>query len=93
MGVAGPLEPPDLLVRPHLFSNVLRQRRLTRRETPHSAAQARLVVLLGVEVKATANPGHNDSKGLRTFLLEYGDDALGGVLLHGSEQLFRAVRG
>jgi len=44
--------------------------------------------LLGVEVKATTNPGYNDSKGLRTFLQEYGKDALGGVLLHGGEKTF-----
>lgn len=44
--------------------------------------------LVGIEVKATANPGYNDSRGLRTFLQEYGDDALGGVLLHAGEQTF-----
>ncbi len=44
--------------------------------------------LLGIEVKATTNPGYNDSKGLRTFLQEYGDDALGGILLHGGEDTF-----
>lgn len=44
--------------------------------------------LLGVEVKATANPGYNDSKGLRLFLQEYGNDAFGGVLLHGGEEIF-----
>jgi predicted AAA+ superfamily ATPase len=41
--------------------------------------------LLAVEVKATTNPGYNDSKGLRSFLLEYGDTALGGLLLHGGD--------
>ncbi len=44
--------------------------------------------LLGIEVKATANPGYNDAKGLRTFLQEYGDTALGGVLLCGGEKTF-----
>lgn len=45
--------------------------------------------LLGVEVKATRHPGYNDSKGLRVFLKEYGDDALGGLLLHDGDQTFR----
>lgn len=44
--------------------------------------------LLGVEVKATARPGYKDSRGLRAFLEEYGDDALGGVLLHNGEETF-----
>lgn len=44
--------------------------------------------LLGVEVKATANPGYNDSKGLRLFLEEYGADATGGLLLHGGTETF-----
>ena len=44
--------------------------------------------LLGIEVKATTNPGYNDTKGLRLFLHEYGDDAIGGVLLHGGEETF-----
>ena len=42
--------------------------------------------LLGVEVKATANPGYNDARGLRTFLQEYGSDALGGLLLYGGDE-------
>jgi predicted AAA+ superfamily ATPase len=44
--------------------------------------------LLAIEVKATNNPGYNDAKGLRTFLQEYGDDALGGLLLYGGERIF-----
>jgi predicted AAA+ superfamily ATPase len=44
--------------------------------------------LLAIEVKATSNPGYNDVKGLRTFLQEYGDDALGGLLLYGGERIF-----
>lgn len=44
--------------------------------------------LLGLEVKATANPGYNDSKGLRSFLQEYGEAAIGGLLLHGGTETF-----
>lgn len=44
--------------------------------------------LLAVEVKATANPGYNDAKGLRVFLQEYGSDTLGGILLHGGEATY-----
>jgi len=44
--------------------------------------------LLPVEVKATENPGYNDSKGLRAFKSEYGSDVLGGLLLHGGTQTF-----
>jgi len=44
--------------------------------------------LFGIEVKATTNPGYNDAKGLRSFLQEYGNDAIGGVLLHGGEETF-----
>lgn len=47
--------------------------------------------LLGVEVKATANPGYNDTKGLRAFLQEYGDDAVGGLLLHGGDEIYWAA--
>jgi len=44
--------------------------------------------VLGVEVKATANPGYNDAKGLRVFLEEYGQEAVGGVLLHTGDKTF-----
>ncbi len=42
--------------------------------------------LLPIEVKATANPGYNDAKGLRVFLQEYGNDAPGGLLLYAGER-------
>jgi predicted AAA+ superfamily ATPase len=44
--------------------------------------------LLGIEVKATRNPGLNDSRGLRAFLDEYGASAVGGLLLHGGDAVF-----
>jgi predicted AAA+ superfamily ATPase len=44
--------------------------------------------LLPVEVKATPNPGYNDSRGLRAFLQEYGEDVVGGLLLHTGERTF-----
>jgi uncharacterized protein len=44
--------------------------------------------LLGIEVKATRNPGLNDARGLRAFLGEYGASALGGLLLHGGDGVF-----
>jgi predicted AAA+ superfamily ATPase len=49
--------------------------------------------LLGIEVKATKNPGYNDAKGLRVFLNEYGSDVVGGVLLHGGEETFWTSEG
>ena len=49
--------------------------------------------LLAVEVKATTNPGYNDSKGLRSFLLEYGNTALGALLLHGGDSTFWIAAG
>ena len=39
--------------------------------------------LLGIEVKATTNPGVGDARGLRLFQQEYPDRFAGGVLLHG----------
>ena len=39
--------------------------------------------LLGIEVKATTNPGVGDTRGLRLFQQEYPDRFAGGVLLHG----------
>ncbi len=42
--------------------------------------------LLGIEVKSNRNPGYNDAKGLRTFLQEYNDIAIGGLLLHGGDE-------
>ena len=44
--------------------------------------------LLAIEVKASVNPGYNDAKSLRTFLCDYADDALGGLLLHGGDRTF-----
>ena len=42
--------------------------------------------LLAVESKASARPSSADARGLRSFLSEYGDEAIGGLLLHtGSE--------
>jgi predicted AAA+ superfamily ATPase len=49
--------------------------------------------LLAVEVKATTNPGYNDSRGLRSFLQEYGNTALGGLLLHGGDSTFWLASG
>jgi predicted AAA+ superfamily ATPase len=49
--------------------------------------------LLPIEVKATANPGYNDARGLRAFLQEYGDTALGGLLLHGGGKVFWISQG
>ena len=41
-----------------------------------------------MEVKASAHVGHNATKPMRTFLQEYRDRALGGLLLHGGEETF-----
>ena len=49
--------------------------------------------LLAVEVKATTNPGYNDSKGLRNFLQEYGNTVLGALLLHGGDSTFWIAAG
>lgn len=42
--------------------------------------------LLGVECKATTRPGTKDAAGLRAFLGEY-PEAVGGLVLHGGEQV------
>ncbi|MBY0491821.1 MAG: ATP-binding protein [Gemmatimonadaceae bacterium] len=39
--------------------------------------------VLAIEVKATRSPGVGDTAGLRAFLAEYADIAVGGLLLHG----------
>ena len=39
--------------------------------------------LLPVEVKAAANPGYSDTRGLRAFRDEYPEQCIGGLLLHG----------
>lgn len=43
--------------------------------------------LLGIEVKSTTRPHFSDARGLRVFLDEYGDRALGGVLLHMGKEI------
>jgi predicted AAA+ superfamily ATPase len=43
---------------------------------------------LAIEVKATANPGYADARHLRTFLTEYHDTAVGGLLLHDGADVF-----
>lgn len=42
--------------------------------------------LLPIEVKATTRPGYDDARHLRTFAAEYGNDVLGGLLLHDGEE-------
>jgi uncharacterized protein len=49
--------------------------------------------LLPIEVKATQNPGYNDSKGLRAFKEEYAADVLGGLLLHAGEKIYWIAEG
>jgi hypothetical protein len=58
------------------------------RNAPPPLTRAVEKSLLPIEVKATENPGYNDSKGLRTFRDEYGAEALGGLLLHGGERTY-----
>lgn len=43
--------------------------------------------LLAVECKASDRPASADARGLRSFLSEYGTDALGGLLLHTGNEL------
>jgi predicted AAA+ superfamily ATPase len=43
--------------------------------------------LLAVEVKGKRNPGLNDTRGLRAFMEEYGEDVLGGLLLYGGDDV------
>ena len=42
--------------------------------------------LLPIEVKATANPGYADTRGLRAFRDEYPEQFAGGLLLHGGNR-------
>jgi uncharacterized protein len=44
--------------------------------------------LLGIEVKTTSRPGPRDADGLRAFCDEYPRVALGGLLLHGGDDVF-----
>lgn len=45
--------------------------------------------VLPIEVKAATRPTMDDLKGLREFLLEYPDLALGGLVLHGGTDTYR----
>ena len=42
--------------------------------------------LLPIEVKAAANPGFADTRGLRAFRVEYPESFAGGLLLHGGDE-------
>lgn len=46
--------------------------------------------VLAVEVKATTKPGPDNWKQLKHFVREYGDRCVGALLLHGSDETFRA---
>lgn len=48
--------------------------------------------VLPIEVKATTSPGSRDTEGLRNFLAEYGDLAMGGLLLHGGDEIMKLGR-
>ena len=43
--------------------------------------------LLPIEVKAAVNPGYADTRGLRAFRQEYDEQCVGGLLLHGGDQV------
>lgn len=45
--------------------------------------------LLPIEVKSGGRPGTRDARGLEAFLAEYGDLAVGGLLLHGGPETHR----
>jgi predicted AAA+ superfamily ATPase len=49
--------------------------------------------VLPIEVKATTSPGVSDTAGLRAFLDEYADIAVGGLLLHGGSEILTLGRG
>lgn len=49
--------------------------------------------LIAVEVKATTRPTFDDWKHLRYFVSQYDRTAMGGVLLHGGDETFRAAEG
>lgn len=49
--------------------------------------------VLPIEVKATSTPGLGDTAGLRAFLDEYADLAVGGLLLHGGRETLTLGRG
>ncbi len=44
--------------------------------------------LLAIEVKATTRPGPRDAEGLRLFCDEHAPEAVGGLLLHGGDEVF-----
>lgn len=43
--------------------------------------------LLPIEVKAAVSPGYADTRGLRAFRQEYDEQCVGGLLLHGGDQV------
>src|SRR5262249_29457723 len=45
--------------------------------------------VLPIEIKADAKPGWSDVAGLRAFLDEYRDIAIGGLVLHGGRDTYR----
>lgn len=49
--------------------------------------------VLPIEIKAAAKPGWTDVPGLRAFLDEYGDIALGGLVLHGGQDTYQLGAG
>jgi uncharacterized protein len=49
--------------------------------------------VLPIEVKSTTSPGARDTVGLRVFLEEYPDLAVGGLLLHGGDEILTLGRG
>ena len=54
---------------------------------PHLSRYAADVLLLGVEVKATARLGVSDVRGLTAFRDEYPDRFAGGLLLYDGEEV------
>jgi uncharacterized protein len=49
--------------------------------------------VLPIEVKSTTSPGVSDTAGLRAFVDEYSDIAVGGLLLHGGSDILTLGRG
>lgn len=45
--------------------------------------------VLPIEIRSSARPGWSDVAGLRSFLDEYHDLAIGGLVLHGGEETYR----
>lgn len=44
--------------------------------------------LFAIEVKAGANPGRKDARGVRAFLDMYAETAIGGIVLHGGDECY-----